>query len=95
MVEEAARCDAEQSCVMVSIYDLAGGNNCLLDFQCDQAFGASVDLDAFEKEAKDLVESFRSCGECVSAGCMVPEAMTAQCDVDRGLCELVPEDGGP
>ena len=90
MVEEAGACSPEHECVQVSYYDLVAGNSCLGAFLCDGVFGAHVDLEEFAVEGKDLVQSFRTCNECVVAACLNPEKLVPRCNLDTGLCELAP-----
>ena len=87
-----ARCEAGDTCALVSMYDLAGDNTCLGAFQCSAALN-EADLDGFSDAAKDLAERFEHCNECVQAGCADTEGLEAYCNVEIGECSTRPADG--
>ena len=85
----AAFCEAGDTCTIVSMYDMAGANNCLGAFQCGHALNADTDLDSFSKKAKAIADDFNDgCNECTMAGCVDSTTLTAFCDLDTHTCAV-------
>jgi len=87
-----SRCGAGDTCVIASMYELVGGDNCLAAFQCDAALN-EAGLDDFAAEAKDLADRFERCNECAQAGCAGMTGYEAFCDEEAGRCAARPIDG--
>ncbi|MED5465549.1 MAG: hypothetical protein VX699_12940 [Myxococcota bacterium] len=88
LVNKAVTCGAEDTCQVVSLYELAGPNTCLAAFQCPAAFRADVNLERFSKKARDLARDHKNCPMCVQASCPNSSEATASCNVEIGQCEL-------
>ena len=79
-------CSGEDTCQIVSMYELAGANNCLGPFQCPAAFNSNADLDQFGSKARKLVDDYKSCEQCAQASCLGENELIAECDTDAGEC---------
>ena len=93
MVAVQQACSAGDTCVIVQMSDIAGGNSCLGAFQCSIGIGSDVNVDAFSAEAKALSTDYSGCNMCVMAGCINTQDLKTCCDVDTGQC-VVDIDGG-
>lgn len=82
-------CSDEDTCQIVSMYELAGANNCLGPFQCPTAFNSNANLDQFESKAKKLVDDYKECQQCAQASCPGENDLIAECDVDAGECVAI------
>jgi hypothetical protein len=82
-------CSGEDTCQIVSMYELAGPNNCLGPFQCPAAFNVNADLDQFESKAKKLVDDYKDCQQCATASCLGEDELIAECDTDAGVCVTI------
>lgn len=81
----AEACQAGDTCVVVSLNELAGANSCLGAFQCSAAINSKVDQAEFSRKAQRLARDFKGCGECVMADCATPSGK-AECNAERGRC---------
>jgi|OpeIllAssembly_1097287.scaffolds.fasta_scaffold326899_1 hypothetical protein len=79
-------CVEDEDCMVVSMADVAGEDNCVRAFQCSVALNVDADLDTLAEETVDIVKSQKRCGECVQGECVPIEDLIAICNED-GLCE--------
>ncbi len=86
--DAAITCGEEDTCQVVSLYELAGPNTCLGAFQCPAAFRSDVNLERFSKKARDLAQDHKNCPMCVQASCPDSSKATASCNIEVGQCEL-------
>jgi hypothetical protein len=89
--DELSRCGAGDTCQKVDFSSLVGANNCLAAFQCTGAFNATANLSDFQRRARVLSETAKTCGgSCAIASCVDPSQLDAVCNTQLGQCELVP-----
>lgn len=88
LVDAASSCEAGEVCEVVAMGSLVSGS-CIGAFQCVSALNADIDKDDFRRMAKTIEKKHSSCGVCVMAGCVGPDSFVAQCNSDKGRCELV------
>jgi len=86
LVDEAGACSRGDSCALVDMYEMAGGDNCLGAFQCSRPLNASTDLAAFRKRAREIARAYDGCPECVVADCIDPSTVVARCDTAQRRC---------
>lgn len=78
------KCEIDDDCIIVDMYEAVGENNCLGPFQCSKPMNKN-NISLFKKEAKELAEDFEHCSECTQASC----APLGQpfCNETTGLCD--------
>jgi len=82
------KCTAEDTCVIVNMYDIVGDDSCLGSFQCSISLNKK-DITSFKKEAKELTKDFEKCDDCTQASCIDMTNYQPFCNKDTSLCDAV------
>ena len=88
LASEYSRCSEDGACQVVDLYYLAGPNNCFSVFQCSGAFNADANLGDFAAKARSLAKDYSTCDKCSFSLCLPPSTYKAECNIEKGICEI-------